>query len=125
MDSCGDMSYIQSKAVTKKSESQFHHPPGPQMHCCISSRFRGCASFRDLVFLQKSSLISHINGAGNKLEQLRGMAEFQHLDRSSSYGANLPAWVYATPDGASCLHVICVSASQLTLNIYRVFMHVP
>ena len=53
------------------------------------------------------------------------MAEFQHLDRSSSYGANLPAWVYATPDVASCLHVICVSVSQPTLNIYRVFMHIP
>ena len=30
MDSCGHISYIQSKAVTKKSESQFHHPPGPK-----------------------------------------------------------------------------------------------
>ena len=76
-------------------------------------------------FLAKSSLISHINGAGTSWNNSGEWLNFRHLDRSSSYGANLPAWVYATPDVASCLHVICVSVSQPTLNIYRVFMYIP
>ena len=49
----------------------------------------------------------------------------KHLDRSSSYGANLPAWVYATPDVASCLHhVVCIYIYIIILHIFHIIYYI-